>query len=378
MPEEIKVIEDKAKSFYQELEAEGAPHVTTLTGQLDKSTPLMYWAAGLSFDYVKDLFLDPLRVAVHKKSEDEIFRIINQFYDQEIGHHYKRAKSYHREKSKEAKDIGTYVHEAAEAIFRAMLENSPLDIPIDEDIKKPVEALLKWIADNDVTPVFVEKKVGAVLLASDFGEQGTPEISFIGRLDLKAYVNGKLTIIDHKAAKGIYNDAPLQVAAYDYASNFMIENNLLEGQPSEGSAILRLDKETGMPEYVEYSRDQTDDNFHSFSLLCAYWHMDKQRKENERFRKEDQREREKEEKKAIVLKAREDQAIVLKLGLFGNKEHTFKEIAELLEVSAQRARQIFNAGVRKVGNSIEHPLKIHLEGYKEEEKKKPKKTEDPY
>ena len=138
MPEEIKVIEDKAKSFYQELEAEGAPHVTTLTGLLDKSTPLMYWAAGLSFDYVKELLLDPLKTAVHKKSEDEIFRLINQFYDTDIGFHYKKAKSYHRQKSKEARDIGSYVHEAAEAIFRAMLENSQLDIPIDEDIEKPV------------------------------------------------------------------------------------------------------------------------------------------------------------------------------------------------------------------------------------------------
>ena len=297
MPEEIKVIEEEGQRLYDVPDVDKLPSVTTITGLLDKSTPLMYWAAGLSFDYVRELFLDPLKDAVDQKNEDEIQRILSSFYDREIGHHYKRAKSYHTKKSKEARDIGTYVHEAAEAIFRAMLENSPLEIPIDEDIEKPVKALLKWIADNNVTPVLIEKKVGAVLMASDFGPEGTPEISFIGRLDLKAYVNEKLTIIDHKAAKGIYNDAPLQVAAYDYAHNFMIENGLLEGQPSEASAILRLDKETGMPEYVEYSRDQTDDNFNSFSLLCGFWHMDKQRKENERFRKQEQREREKEKKK---------------------------------------------------------------------------------
>jgi len=295
MPEEIKVIEEEGQRIYTEIPPDLKylfPSSTTITGRVDKgkSNGLMYWAAGLSFDYVKDLFLDPLRAAVHKKSEDEIFRIINQFHDTDIEFHYKKAKSYHTKKSKEARDIGTYVHEAAEAIFRAMIENSPLEIPIDEDIKKPVEALLKWIADNDVTPVLVEKKVWAYLPGI---EQG-----YAGRLDLVAYVNGKLTTIDHKAAKGIYEDGPLQVASYDYAYDDMVEKGILETPgPTEASAILRLDKETGMPDYQEYTKELTLDYFREFGFHCCAWHADRVRKENERLRKKEQREREKEEKK---------------------------------------------------------------------------------
>jgi len=171
-----------------------------------------------------------------------------------------------------------------------MIENSPLEIPIDEDIKKPVEALLKWIADNDVTPVLVEKKVWAYLPGI---EQG-----YAGRLDLVAYVNGKLTTIDHKAAKGIYEDGPLQVASYDYAYDDMVEKGILETPgPTEASAILRLDKETGMPDYQEYTKELTLDYFREFGFHCCAWHADRVRKENERLRKKEQREREKEEKK---------------------------------------------------------------------------------
>ena len=297
MTEEIKVIEAGWESIYQELSDQGAPHVTKITGQLDKSTPLMYWAAGLSFDYMKELFLDPLRVAVHKKSEDEIFRLINQFYDTDIGFHYKKAKSYHREKSKEAKDIGTYSHELAHEMFLRMIENEEIEIPIDPDIVKPAEALLKWIADNDVTPVLSEQKVFGSIMASDFGLDGTPEIFYIGKLDVKSFVNNRLLIIDLKAAKGIYNDHPIQVAAYDYAHNQMVENGLLEGPQTEGTAILRLDKETGFPEFVEYNREQTDEYFQCFAHLCGYVHMDRRRRENDKARKKEQREREKEEKK---------------------------------------------------------------------------------
>ena len=99
MPEEIKVIEEEGQRLYDVPDVDKLPSVTTITGLLDKSTPLMYWAAGLSFDYVRELFLDPLKDAVDQKNEDEIQRILSSFYDREIGHHYKRAKSYQDRKS---------------------------------------------------------------------------------------------------------------------------------------------------------------------------------------------------------------------------------------------------------------------------------------
>lgn len=287
---EIKVIEQDGERIYTEIPdhlKDLFPSTTTITGQLDKSTPLMYWAAGLSFDYIKDLILEPLKSAVDQKNEHEIDRILGQFYDMPIGYHYKQAKSYHRKKSKEAKDIGSYVHEAAEAIFRAMIEDSPIDIPVDVDIEKPVQALLAWIGENDVKPVLVERKVWAIL-------PGGNQWGYAGRLDLVAYVNGILTTIDHKSAKGIYADAPLQIAAYDYALNDMFDKSIIDiPAPTDQVAILRLDKETGFPEFHPYTKDQAMDYFKCFGFLCCYWHADRQRKENERARKKEVKEKEK-------------------------------------------------------------------------------------
>jgi len=297
MPEEIKVIEEEGQRLYTEIPPNLKhlfPSSTTITGRVDKgkSNGLMYWAAGLSFDYLIDIVLRPVRNAIEKNERDMAIELLEEFFGVDIDYHYKKAKSYHTKKSKEARDIGTYVHEAAEAIFRAMIEESPVDIPIDEDIEKPVKALLTWIKDNDVTPVLVEEKVWALLPGLEWG--------YAGRLDLVAYVNGVLTTIDHKAAKGIYEDGPLQVASYDYAYDEMVEKGRLDTPgPTEASAILRLDKETGMPEYKEYSKGLTLDYFREFSFYCCGWHADRLRKENDKIRKKEQREREKAEKKII-------------------------------------------------------------------------------
>jgi len=268
MPEEIKVIEEEGQRLYDVPDVDKLPSVTTITSKLDKSEALKGWAAKITANY----FIDNI---IQRLKEGQL--TIKDIEEMEPKVIYKQATAEYRKVQKTAKDIGTYVHEAAEAIFRAMLENSPLEIPIDEDIEKPVKAILVWIKDNDVTPVAIEQKVWAILPGLEFG--------FAGRLDLVAYVNEKLTTIDLKAATGIYDDSPLQIAAYDLGYNNGIERGEREGPHTEGSAILRLDKETGMPEYREYTRDQTDDYFNCFSMLCGFWHMDKIRKENERFRK---------------------------------------------------------------------------------------------
>ena len=281
MPEEIKVIEEEGQRLYDVPDVDKLPSVTTITSKLDKSEALKGWAAKITANY----FIDNI---IQRLKEGQL--TIKDIEEMEPKVIYKQATAEYRKVQKTAKDIGTYVHEAAEAIFRAMLENSPLDIPIDEDIEKPVKAILVWIKDNDVSPIAIEQKVWAILPGLEFG--------FAGRLDLVAYVNEKLTTIDLKAATGIYDDSPLQIAAYDLGYNNGIERGEREGPHTEGSAILRLDKETGMPEYREYTRDQTDDYFNCFSMLCGFWHMDKQRKENERIRKQEQREKVKEEKKA--------------------------------------------------------------------------------
>lgn len=252
---------------------EKLPHSTTITNILDKSEGLMYWALELGFHYIVDIALKPVRTAIERKESEMAFDLLKEFFNYDLDYHYKKAKAYPRQKSKEAKDIGTYVHEAAEAVFRALMEESPIDIPVDDEIEKPVKALLKWIADNDVQPVLIEKQVYSYL-------PGFDSWGWKGRLDVVAYVRGILNTIDLKAAKDVYRDAPLQVASYDYAYDDMVEKGLLDTPgPTDGTIILRLDKETGYPDPREYTKEQTLDHFRCFGFLCCYWHSDQMRKE---------------------------------------------------------------------------------------------------
>jgi len=283
---EIKVIEHNGERIYTEI-PDDLKHlfisVTEITGTIDrgKSEGLMYWASGLSFDYVRENFFDRLKVVIEQGDIDSVLRILDYlapFYAGDQEYHYKKAKSYHQKKSQEHKDIGTYTHEAAEAIFRSLIDHSPVDVPVDDEIEKPINALLKWFADNDVRPVLVESRVWAMLPGFQWGWRG--------RLDVVAFVNGILTTIDLKAANGIYYDGPLQVAAYDYAYDDMVEKGILETPgPTDASAILRLDKETGMPEYKSYSKELTLDYFREFGFYCCGCHAARIRKDNEQARK---------------------------------------------------------------------------------------------
>jgi hypothetical protein len=58
---------------------------------------------------------------------------------------------------------------------------------------------------------------------------------------------------------------PMQLAAYQYAHEEMT------GDKMDGVGILRLDKETGMPEWKELEMDKLSHYMDGFLCLLAYW-----------------------------------------------------------------------------------------------------------
>jgi hypothetical protein len=66
-------------------------------------------------------------------------------------------------------------------------------------------------------------------------------------MDWLGMLNGKLTVIDYKVSKKIYPEHRYQVAAYRSCVG------------AEACGILRLDKETGLPEYKDYSKSYEKD-----------------------------------------------------------------------------------------------------------------------
>ena len=100
-------------------------------------------------------------------------------------------------------------------------------------------AFLEWKDAVKLEPIALEETV--------YGN------CWAGTLDLRCLLNGKSYVIDFKTSKAIYaSDYGPQIAAYrstfnNYAS-LDISDDVL------GCGILRLDKETGLPEWKDFSK----------------------------------------------------------------------------------------------------------------------------
>jgi len=79
-----------------------------------------------------------------------------------------------------------------------------------------------------------------------------------------------LTLIDWKSSKGIYDEYRIQVAAYAEAYNLKA---LAEGRPLvERVGVLRLDKETGAPEYCDCTEGM-EERFKAFAAVREYFRI---------------------------------------------------------------------------------------------------------
>jgi hypothetical protein len=162
------------------------PGVTSILKVLDKSGPLMAWAARNTAEAAVSQ-IDALPHLLQSVGPEGVVRALT-------------ARS--EWKRDEAADLGTAVHEYADLIARGQ----PLP-PLPAATVTRVEAYADWWKNSKWR------------LRSSESMLVNTEMQYGGTLDLLAYdADGRTVLADVKTGKGVYREAVLQLAAYGNAT----------------------------------------------------------------------------------------------------------------------------------------------------------------
>jgi len=216
--------------FYK-LNGKKLPSATTILSLLDKPA-LVQWAANQAIEAVVQ-HIEGLDGG--ELTKEKILACVDA------------AKKSWRQTSQKALAVGTAVHSAIE--IRLKSGRDPADLP-DQQLEAYM-AFLEWLDAHHVEPVAVETTV--------YGD------GYAGTADLVCKLDGKLYLIDFKTSKGIYDEYGLQTAAYRAAWNRMYPE-----QQVVGHGVLRLDKETGWPEWKDFS-ETFERDYEAFMCLVKFW-----------------------------------------------------------------------------------------------------------
>jgi len=233
--------------------------VTTVCNILSTGDALIQWAANCTAEYIAEHYEDNM-------TPSDVKTLSN------------KARFSFRDVSKEARDIGSEVHEIISQYIKAKIHGDELDLTKYNTYKDEVEngflAFLDWEKINNVE-----------WLDSEFVVHHD-DLFYAGRVDGLCCINGRLTLVDFKTAKGFYDGYDLQLYAYKMAVVYMT-NNLIYFDPKIFNetdeldiGVLRLDKETGLPEYKDYSEKYNPDAFRD--LVNFYYGYKKRRLSNRR------------------------------------------------------------------------------------------------
>jgi hypothetical protein len=182
---EVMLTFDEKKHVYRVEGEKGllnvTPSVTGITGIIDKSGPLMWWAVGCAVDWIRENLDD-------WDLEDEV--AATTFW-----HDAKRA---HFRKSKEATDIGTLAHKWIEEY----LADWKPTMPKNPQLLSTIESWLDWAHENQILAYETEFKVYS------------REHDYAGTCDFDGIINGERCIADWKTGKAVYPEHRLQTIAY--------------------------------------------------------------------------------------------------------------------------------------------------------------------
>lgn len=194
--------------------------VTTYLGIKDKSAALQSWTAEIAGLHLLDI------IEAGKQVTNEDIAVAMNLYN---------------EKKDEAATIGKKAHDWCEYFIKHQLglpgyEKEPT-LPEDPQILLGVDSFLEFVNNNNVEFIASEKFVYS------------RKHQYVGQMDFKARVNGKLMCGDFKTSNGLYNTVFAQTGAYLAADEEEME---AIGTPEEyeGSVAVRLAKETE-EEYCE-------------------------------------------------------------------------------------------------------------------------------
>jgi len=195
--------------------------VTSCTGIIDKSRPLMIWAVRLAIDYLRNKWLGDKETPIITEEDFVI------------------ASKQHTIRKKEAADIGTKIHDWVELWIKG---KNP-EAPVEPQVMNGVNAFLKWVKEtkiklrNSETIVYSKKN------------------DFAGIMDAEGKMGKENVIIDFKSSKAIYSEYRYQLAAYWLAREEETKKKF------DGGWIIRFGKDDGefTTTYIprkEYEKDK--------------------------------------------------------------------------------------------------------------------------
>ncbi len=196
------------KKHVYTIDDEEVANVTKVLGIIDKPA-LVYWAANSCGDYIKKNVQPGVSYTM-----DEI----------ELENFIKEMKGYRFKTSGEAMEIGTIVHAFAED----WANGKKPPPPINKQAAQGALAFVDWWLAHNVQPVAMERK----LYSREHG--------YCGTADLVAVVDGKMSMIDYKTSKAIYDEYFYQVGGA-YRKAYEEET----GDKIEQALVVRFDKLTG-------------------------------------------------------------------------------------------------------------------------------------
>lgn len=180
----------------------------------DKSGALTQWAANMAVEWIRENS-EPSRLSENKYlvTEDEL----------------NKARFNFRNVSKRALNVGSQVHDA----IRLWIVSGKEPSEPDEQVLSAFVAFLEFFDANKMETIKTEER----LFHDDWCMQ----------YDWYGLFNGKKFVLDWKSSKDFYREMRIQVAAYRGGL-------VLKGNEVEGHGCVRLDKETGLCHFKDYSK----------------------------------------------------------------------------------------------------------------------------
>lgn len=183
--------------------------VTTFLGIKDKSKGLTAWTR----DTIGQHLLDKIAGKKKVTAED----VLEAMAQPEI---FKQR----------AADLGTRIHDWCERYIKHKLGREGFktmpDMPEEKEVQMGAAAFLQWEAEHKVK--FEESEQLIFSKKHDY----------VGQLDIRARVDGKLCLIDLKSSNGLYNEVRMQTAAY------VMADQEESGRKYAARWALRLSKNT--------------------------------------------------------------------------------------------------------------------------------------
>lgn len=227
----------------------GISSISELAKSKDSGDYLSQWKVNEALEYLRKLMVGE--------------KMINCAY---LIQEFKNAKYAFKNKSKEATDIGTKIHNILEDYIRCKLSNKEY-VWVEYKITNVFKSdFLKWEKDNKVEWIATELLVG-----------DPDNLEIAGRLDALAIVNGKLTIVDFKVANTISPNYYIQLSGYQvclFAMGINIEDRLIMRLPKTFKRSVWINGDYRMVDNkLEIIRPPTniEHDIKTFkNLRCAY------------------------------------------------------------------------------------------------------------